>query len=65
MENEMITIKEVAKYLRLSLPTVYRLVNAGTIPHIKIGCRYIIPRDAFLSWVESNVPGGLEHGEIM
>lgn len=65
MENEMITVKEIAKYLRLSLPTVYRLVNAGTIPHVKIGCRYIIPRDAFLSWVASNAPGGVEHGEIM
>lgn len=63
MENEMITVKEVAKYLRLSLPTVYRLVNAGTIPHVKIGCRYIIPRTDFLSWVESNVPGGKTDGK--
>lgn len=65
MENEMITVKEIAKYLRLSLPTVYRLINAGTIPHVKIGCRYIIPRDTFLSWVASNAPGGAEHGKIM
>lgn len=65
MENEIITVKEIAKYLRLSLPTVYRLVRNGTIPHVKIGSRYLIPRDTFLSWVASNAPGGAEHVKIM
>lgn len=65
MENEMITVKEIAKYLRLSLPTTYKLVNSGTIPHVKVGCRYIIPRDGFMHWLSQNYTGGVNDGKIM
>lgn len=58
MENEMITVREIAKYLRISLPSAYKLVSAGTIPHVKVGCRYIIPREAFQFWVSQNTFGG-------
>lgn len=58
MENEMITVREIAKFLRISLPSAYKLVNAGTIPYVKVGCRYIIPRDAFQFWVSQNTFGG-------
>ena len=54
MENEMITVREIAKFLRISLPSAYKLVNAGTIPHVKVGYRYIIPREAFQFWVSQN-----------
>ena len=27
MENEMITVREIAKFLRISLPSAYKLVN--------------------------------------
>lgn len=57
MDNEMITVREIAKFLRISLPSAYKLVNAGTIPHV-IGCRYIIPREAFQFWVSQNTFGG-------
>lgn len=61
MDNEMITVKEIAKYLRVSLPTAYKLVNAGGIPHVKVGCRYIVPRYAFTVWLEQNSVGGIPH----
>ena len=58
MENEMITVREIAKFLRISLPSAYKLVNAGTIHHVKVGYRYIIPREAFQFWVSQNTFGG-------
>lgn len=58
MENEMITVREIAKFLRISLPSACKLVNAGTIPHVKVGYRYIIPREAFQFWVSQNTFGG-------
>ena len=58
MENEMITVREIAKYMRISLPTAYKLVNSGTIPHVKVGCRYIIPREGFFAWMRQNTTGG-------
>lgn len=62
MENEMITVREISKYLRISLPSVYNLINTGAIPHVKVGCRYIIPREAFFLWVNENTYGGASHG---
>lgn len=58
MENKMITAQEAAGFLRLSLPTVYKLIRSGTIPHVKVGCRYIIPLEKFTSWVNDNAHGG-------
>ena len=55
MDNEMITVREIAKY---SLPSAYKLINTGTIPHVKVGYRYIIPREAFQFWVNQNTFGG-------
>ena len=43
MENEMITVREIARYLRISPPTAYKLVNS---------------RFAFLTWLERNSFGG-------
>lgn len=62
MNSEMITVREAAGFLRLSLPTVYKLVKDGTIPHVKVGYRYIIPRDQFMAWVNENAHGGDLHG---
>ena len=61
MKDEMITVPEIAKYLRISPPTAYKLVNSGTIPHVKVGFRYIIPRSKFLLWLDQNTTGGVAH----
>lgn len=61
MDNEMITVPEIAKYLRISLPSAYKLINSGAVPHVKVGCRYIIPRAAFFHWIDQNTKGGATH----
>lgn len=61
MKDEMITVPEIAKYLRISPPTVYKLVNSGAIPHVKVGFRYIIPRTKFLIWLDEHTSGGIAH----
>lgn len=58
MNSDMITVREAASFLRISLPTVYKMIRAGMIPHVKIGHRYIIPRGQFLSWLNGNIYGG-------
>lgn len=62
MDNEMITVKEIASFLRVSLPTAYSLVRSGSIPHVKVKGRYIIPKHDFLLWVSFNSFGGVTHG---
>lgn len=59
--NGMITVREIATYLRISLPSAYALVERGTFPYLKVGCRYVVPRDTFLLWVDQNMIGGKAH----
>lgn len=58
MSNEIITVKEVATYLRISIPTAYKLVHSGEIPSLKVGGRYLVPREEFRIWVKRNTIGG-------
>ncbi len=40
----------------VSRATFYVAINKGQIPHLRVGRRIIIPRAAFLKWLEA---GGL------
>ena len=42
-EVRLLTVAEVAEILRLSKMTVYRMVNAGTLPALKVGRSVRIP----------------------
>ncbi len=55
MTNEILTIPEVARYLKLSKSKVYGLVATGEIPHIRIG-RNVRIREADLEkWLETSL----------
>lgn len=46
MSSQFLTVQEVADYLKVSRPTVYRLVKKGKIQHIKVeGSIRIKPSD--------------------
>ena len=52
IEGEVLTVDEVAAVLRINRNTAYRAVREGTIPSLRIGDRYLIPRvrlDALLN----------------
>ena len=44
--DDLLTIKETAAYLRIPLPTVYYLVQRGSLPAIQIGGRWRVRRSA-------------------
>lgn len=35
--KEVLTTREAAAYLSISLPTLFRLTRAGELPHLRIG----------------------------
>lgn len=37
MQNENMTVQEVADFLRVSRQTVYTMVREGRIPHFRVG----------------------------
>jgi excisionase family DNA binding protein len=44
--HNLLTVKETAEYLRISLPTIYYLVQRGKIPGIQIGGRWRIKKSS-------------------
>jgi excisionase family DNA binding protein len=45
---------EAAALSQIGINEIYRLLHTNQIPHIKVGNRFIIPRAAFLAWLESS-----------
>ncbi|GAA5156664.1 hypothetical protein GCM10023321_32880 [Pseudonocardia eucalypti] len=43
---ELLTVAEVSNTLRVSKMTIYRMVHAGEIPHVRVGRSFRIPADA-------------------
>jgi excisionase family DNA binding protein len=53
MDNLM-TLAEVAAYLRLSKDTVYRMASGGKLPASKVGSQWRFRRDEVEQWLEAN-----------
>lgn len=52
MQADIMTIREVAEYLRLNEKTTYRYAAEGTIPGFKIGGAWRFRRDEIESWIK-------------
>ena len=50
-ESNMLTIADVAKYLKLHELTVRRLAREGELPAFKVGRQWRIKRDLLESWI--------------
>lgn len=44
MENDNMTVIEVAEYLRVSRQTVYIMIRGGKIPHFRVGNKVRVKR---------------------
>lgn len=53
----IMTIEELAKYLRLHTSTVYRMVRLGQIPASKIGNQWRFRKDVIDSWISEQEKG--------
>lgn len=52
--DKLLTLEEVADYLRLSKDTVYRMAHSGTIPASKVGTQWRFRKDDVDRWIESH-----------
>ena len=46
--------EHIAEYLGVGRATAYNLVNSEGFPRVMVGRRIVVPKDAFLNWVETN-----------
>ena len=51
MSNEILTIKQVADYLRVNERTIYKLVSEEKIPAFKVGGSWRFQQKAIARWI--------------
>jgi excisionase family DNA binding protein len=54
-EKMVLSVREGAGALGVSLPTMYALINSEGFPCLMIGRRRVIPVDAFKRWIGENM----------
>ncbi len=64
MEDEVLTIKEVADYLKMNERTIYKLVQNGKIPAAKIASQWRLKKDLINEWLEYHMKS-LEEEELV
>lgn len=53
MSDEILTLKEVAQYLKLAEKTAYRLAAEGKLPGFKVGGSWRFRRQELEAWIAS------------
>jgi excisionase family DNA binding protein len=53
METDIMTIDEVANYLKLKLKTAYHLAAKGDIPGFKVGGSWRFRRSEIEKWIKA------------
>ena len=54
-KEQIMTLREVAKYLGLHVMTVYKLTREGRVPAAKIGGQWRFKRDVLDEWLETQM----------
>lgn len=54
-DNEILTVEEVAKYLKLKPQTVYKWAQEGQIPCAKVGKEWRFRKRILDEWVDSSI----------
>lgn len=60
MSDEILTIKEVAKFLKVNERTVYRLAAAKKIPAFKVGNAWRFKKVEIDQWISEQSSQGAE-----
>jgi excisionase family DNA binding protein len=51
--KHLMTVKEVAALLRVSTQTLYKMLEQGQIPAVRVGSQWRFDRDKVKGWIES------------
>ncbi|ALD01845.1 DNA-binding protein [Acinetobacter sp. TTH0-4] len=52
MSEQIMTVKDVASYLKLNERTVYRMATSAKIPAFKVGTSWRFKREDLEKWIE-------------
>lgn len=51
--SDIVTVDEIMKMLRLGKNTVYKLLKDDEIMNVKVGARYVIPKQSVIEFVST------------
>ena len=57
MESDIITIRELAAYLKMAEKTLYRLVAEGSVPGFKVGGAWRFRKSEIDKWIKAQEKG--------
>jgi len=60
MSDEMMSTKEVAKYLSIHEKQVYALIKSKKIPSTRVTGKWVFPKKLIDDWIDSSAKSGLE-----
>ena len=55
--QDVVTIKELADFLKVSVITIRRAIDSGELKAFKVGKAWRIEKEAVLEWIKSNWGG--------
>ncbi len=64
MQSDIMTIREVANYLKLNEKTTYRLVSDGKIPGFKVGGAWRFRKTEIDRWIEEQERNNQKSDEV-
>jgi excisionase family DNA binding protein len=62
MTSRLLTLKELAIYLRISTRSIHRLISSNAIPFTRAGGVYRFDQDAIDEWIKAGGHSGKEGG---
>ncbi len=60
MSEEMMSTKEVARYLSIHEKQVYALIKSKKIPSTRVTGKWVFPKKLIDDWIDASAKGGLE-----
>ncbi len=63
MTDQILTLKEMAEYLKLAEKTAYKLAAAGKLPGFKVGGSWRFQKEDVQQWIE--VQKSINKGSVL
>ncbi len=55
LEDPIMTVPQVAKYLQISKSKIYYLISRRELPHLRLGRNVRVRQSDLLKWLESQI----------
>ena len=60
--DDILTLEELAEYLKISKPTLYKMVENGKIPALKLANQWRFKKEDIDKWLEQHRQSTVEEG---